>query len=127
MVASISSDLGIRGYSWSPAGKDRDGDGKVSREEFKLPVEPGASSLVPADLKAGGSLDQTFDSYDRDRDGSIDGTEINAGGTAVGNRSSTDRFSHDWDNGMTTAEALTYFRKVDGDNAALIASWGIKL
>lgn len=123
MVSSVSAALGAAGYSWTASGKDRDGDGKVTREEFKLPVAPGTGTIVPADLRAG-SLDDAFDAYDRNRDGVIDKLEIDSG--TPSSKHGADRFAPGWDLGMTTEKALAYFNVVNADNARLAEEWGLK-
>lgn len=127
MAGSVGSRFGDAGYTWSPLGKDRDGDGAVTRKEFKLPVMPGsvAGSLTPADLRTMPSLDEAFDAYDRNRDGKIDGEEAKANPQFKSGE--TCRFSGNWADSMTTEQALAYFRVVDQDNARLVKQWGIEL
>jgi hypothetical protein len=124
-MVSISSQLGAAGYSWSPSGKDRNGDGGITREEFKMPVMEGFGALVPADLRSAGSLDDAFDSYDRNRDGRIDEREIRAG--ARPRPHAPDRFRPGWADNLSEAAASAYARRVEDDNAALLAGWGITL
>lgn len=81
--------------------QDRNGDGKITRREFDLPVSKDVGGLVPADLSAGGSMDEAFDSYDRNHGGVIDQTEQKEG---VGPEAShpADRFSPGWNLRMST-------------------------
>lgn len=110
MDTPLVSALNSKGYSWSPQGKDRDGDGNVTREEFKLPVMEGFGAIVPADLRAGGSMDDAFDSYDLNRDGKIDQREIAS--SPVSKRHAADRFSNNWPRGPDdTAGALLFQRR----------------
>lgn len=125
MVESVSAALGAAGYSWAPQGKDRDGDGNVTRQEFKLPVMLGHGGLVPADLRAGGSLDDAFDAYDHNRDGKIDPRELTS--TATPKRHAADRFASNWSAGMTTTQVLAFFDVVNRDNAILAAQWGMEI
>lgn len=126
---SVSSRFAAAGYTFTPQNKDWDGDGKVSRKEFKMPTLPGTTqgSLTPADFSAAPSLDQTFDAYDRNKDGYIDVTEEKAGPMFSQHYGQSDRFSSNWADSMTTQQALAYFNKVDTDNAAVLKRWGISL
>lgn len=125
MVASVTGALGAAGYSWAPQGKDRDGDGNITREEFKMPVMEGYGGLVPADLRASGSMDDAFDAYDHNKDGKIDAKELAS--TAMPKRYPADRFTNNWSDSMTTQQALAYFNVVNADNARLVEQWGLKL
>lgn len=124
-MINVSTALASAGYSWSASGKDGNGDGDVTREEFKLPVAPGTTSLVPADLKSGGSLDDAFDAYDADGNGKIDASEIARG--PRGGARPADRMTPNWAEGMTTEKALAFLNVVNRDNAALAEEWGLKL
>jgi len=74
--------------------QDRNGDGKITRREFDLPVSKDVGGLVPADLSAGGSMDEAFDSYDRNHGGVIDQTEQKEGvGPEASHRMSTQKRS----------------------------------
>ncbi|MCB4858443.1 hypothetical protein K7W03_02410 [Sphingobium sp. PNB] len=126
---SVSSRFAAAGYTFTPQNKDRDGDGKVSRQEFKMPTLPGTTqaSITPADFSAAPSLDQTFDAYDRNKDGFIDTNEEKSGPMFSQHYGNTDRFSNNWADSMTTQQALAYFNRVDADNAAVLKQWGISL
>lgn len=126
---SVSSRFAAEGYTFTPQNKDYDGDGKVSRKEFKMPTMPGTTqaSITPADFSAAPSLDQTFDAYDRNKDGYIDSTEAKTGPMFSQHYGNTDRFSNNWAASMTTQQALSYFKNVDSDNAAVLKQWGISL
>jgi hypothetical protein len=123
---SVSSALGAAGYSWGTGGKDHDKDGNITREEFKLPVEPGTGTIVPADLRAAGSLDDAFNSYDHNRDGIIDADEINFGSTPQ-REYPPDRFHNDWADRLTAIQAQRYFDSVNADNARLAEVWGLEV
>lgn len=124
MDTPLVSALNSKGYSWAPQGKDRDGDGNITREEFKLPVMEGYGAIVPADLRAGGSMDDAFDAYDHNRDGKIDQKELAS--TATPKSHAADRFTANWAENMTTGQALAYFNVVNADNERLLQQWGFK-
>lgn len=126
---SVSERFAAAGYTFMAQGKDRDANGKVSREEFELPTMPGTSqnSLTPADFSAAPTMDETFDAYDRNKDGSIDASEAKAGPLFTKHYGDTDRFTNNWAANMTTQQALAYFHKVDASNASLLEQQGIKL
>lgn len=125
MTTSVSVAMSAAGYSWTPAGKDRDGDNAVSREEFKLPVADGSCTLVPADFRSMPSLDEAFDAYDGNRDGKIDDAE--ASRHPIFPRHPADRFSANWAATMDPDQAEAYAEIVNRENAALAKSWGIDL
>ncbi|WP_010187900.1 EF-hand domain-containing protein [Sphingomonas sp. PAMC 26605] len=125
MVESISSAIGAAGYSWATAGKDHDGDGKITREEFKLPVIKGTGTLTPADLRSAGSLDDAFNAYDKNKDGIIDSQEAKA--APVYPRHPGDRFSSNGSQGMSSDQVAAYFKTIDQDNATLAKQWGINV
>jgi hypothetical protein len=124
MDTPLVSALNSKCYSWSPQGKDRDGDGNVTREEFKLPVMEGFGAIVPADLRAGGSMDDAFDAYDLNRDGKIDQREIAS--SPAPKQHAADRFRNNWAEGLTTQQALSYFNVVNADNERLLEQRGFK-
>ena len=124
MDTPLTTALNSKGYSWAPQGKDRDGDGNVTREEFKLPMMEGYGAIVPADLRASGSMDDAFDAYDHNHDGKIDLKEMAS--TATPKRYAQDRFSNNWADSMTTQQALSYFNVVNADNENLLQQWGFK-
>lgn len=123
MISSVSSNLLAAGYSWSTTGKDRDGDGKISRAEFDAPLKDGQTVVVPADLRASGSLDDAFDSLDANKDGVIDATE--ALRTPIPPKGYVDRFPPNWQKGMSAAAAQAYEETVNADNARLAKQWGL--
>lgn len=124
-MVSVSTSLLNAGYSWSASGKDRDGDGVVTKAEFMLPVTQGAPSLVPADLAAGGSLDDAFKAYDSNNDGKIDATEFARGPKYESH--TQDRLAPNWADYLSAQQGLAYYGLVDRDNAALANKWGLKL
>lgn len=124
MDTPLVNALNSKGYSWAAQGKDRDGDGNVTREEFKLPVMQGFGAVVPADLRASGSMDDAFDAYDHNRDGKIDQVELAS--TPTSRKHDADRFTDNWADNMTTEQALAYFKLVNDDNERLLGQWGFK-
>ena len=85
------------------------------------PVADDQTAVVPTDLKAGGSLADQFDKYDRNGDGQISADEM-LGTLSFGGKS-PDRFQPGWDLGMTDAQRSAYIAKVDADNDMLTAQW----
>ena len=119
-VSGISSSAGR--LSWSVSGKDRNGDGIVTKAEFMAPVtDPNQTTIVPADLRAGGSLEDVFGRMDKHGDGQITADEMLGTGSRIGK--DPDRFTPGWDLGMTDAQRDAYIAKVDADNDVLTAQW----